>query len=120
MTSTGTCPPRKERRGASCRETGESDDETIFLQDFSEGYLTYDPVPPIILTMATILDTLRRAIKASAKSRYQLWQETGIDQSQLSRLMQGKGGVSIESLEKLAAALDLNITIQPKQKRRGR
>ena len=70
--------------------------------------------------MATILDTLRRAIKASAKSRYQLWQETGIDQSQLSRLMQGKGGVSIESLEKLAAALDLNITIQPKQKRRGR
>ena len=70
--------------------------------------------------MAKILDTLRRAIESSDKSRYQLWQETGIDQSQLSRLMRGKSSLSIESLEKLAAALDLTITIEPKQKRKGR
>ena len=71
-----------------------------------------------ILTMATILDSLRRAIEASKKSRYQLWRETGIDQGQLSRLMQGKSGLSVDSLERLAKALGLKITITPKRKGR--
>ena len=77
-------------------------------------------VVPTILTMATILDTLRRAIKASDKTRYQLWRETGIDQGQLSRLMQGKSGLSVESLERLAKALGLTITIETKTRKKGR
>jgi transcriptional regulator with XRE-family HTH domain len=64
--------------------------------------------------MSQIFDTIRRAIEASGKTRYRLSKETGIDQAQLSRLMSGKEGVSVENLERLADALGLEIIIRPK------
>ena len=63
--------------------------------------------------MSRILDTIRRAIEVGNKTRYKLSQETGIDQAQLSRLMAGKEGVSVENLERLAEALGLQIIIRP-------
>jgi transcriptional regulator with XRE-family HTH domain len=63
--------------------------------------------------MAAILDTLRRAIREGDKSRYRLAQESGLAESALSRLMSGERGLSIEAAEKLAAALELVITIGP-------
>ena len=60
---------------------------------------------------------LRQAIKASAKSRYQLWQETGIDQATLSRFMNGKGGLSVSNWDKLADCLGLDLVARPKSKR---
>jgi transcriptional regulator with XRE-family HTH domain len=62
-----------------------------------------------------LLDQLREAIEASSKSRYRLWKETGIFQSVLSRLMAGKRGISLDGLELLADALDMEIVLRPKQ-----
>ena len=56
-----------------------------------------------------ICDEIRRAIAASDKSRYRLWQETGISQSHLSQFMARTKGLSIEALERLADCLDLEI-----------
>jgi DNA-binding Xre family transcriptional regulator len=68
-----------------------------------------------IATMSYVFDTIRKAIETGSKTRYRLSKETGIDQAQLSRLMSGKEGVSMENLERLVAALDLEIVIRPKK-----
>ena len=70
--------------------------------------------------MPPIYDDIRRAIKASDKTCYRLWQETGISQSRLSQLMGDTKGMSVEGLERLADALDLEITVRPKRRRKGR
>jgi transcriptional regulator with XRE-family HTH domain len=70
--------------------------------------------------MAPILSELRDAIRASAKTRYRLAKETGISEGQLSRLMSGQGGLSIDALERLAAALGLDVTVRKQQKRKTR
>ena len=74
----------------------------------------------MILPMGQILDQIREAIQTSGKSRYRIWKETGITQAQLSRLLSGERGLSIEALEKLAEYLGLEVTLKPKQKRKGR
>ena len=75
------------------------------------------PMPPIY-------DDIRAAITASDKSRYRLWQETGISQGHLSEFMAGTKGLSVEALERLADCLGLEITAQPtkrsKTSRKGR
>jgi DNA-binding Xre family transcriptional regulator len=71
-----------------------------------------------ILCMSKVLDEIRKAIEASNETRYQLWKETGIKQSQLSRLMSGQSGVSVKNLERLAEALGLEIIIR--RQRKGR
>jgi len=68
--------------------------------------------------MSKILDTIRQAIEAGSKTRYRIWQETGISQSQLSKLMRGKRGLSIEALERLAEYLNLEISIRPKKRKK--
>ncbi len=70
--------------------------------------------------MSKVLDQMRRHIKASGQTRYAIWKATGIDQSQLSRLMSGSAGLSYEALEWLADYLGLEIVIRPKRKRKGR
>jgi transcriptional regulator with XRE-family HTH domain len=67
--------------------------------------------------MAGILEAIRREIKASGLSRYAISKETGIDQAQLSRLMNGKFGLRIDTLEILADFLGLEILIRPKRKK---
>ena len=66
-----------------------------------------------MLTMPPIYDDIRQAIAASDKSRYRLWQETGISQGQLSEFMAGTKGLSVEALETLAECLELEITVRP-------
>lgn len=67
--------------------------------------------------MSRILQQIRKAIEASDKTRYRLSKETGIAQSQLSRLMSGQAGLSYENLEKLADALGLEIIIRPAKRK---
>ena len=69
------------------------------------------------MDMSQILDAIRKAILAGDKTRYRLWKETGIDQGQLSKLMSGEKGLSLDNLERLCEALDLTITIGPKRRR---
>lgn len=68
--------------------------------------------------MGQIYEAIRKAIEAGGKTRYRLWKETGISQAQLSRLMSGESGLSVESLERLANALGLEIVIRRQQKER--
>ncbi|MCP3906011.1 MAG: helix-turn-helix transcriptional regulator [Planctomycetes bacterium] len=70
--------------------------------------------------MCRLFDELRAAIERSDMSRYAISKATGIDQGQLSRLMDGTGGLSVERLEQLADALDLEIVVRPRRKRKGR
>lgn len=66
-------------------------------------------------------DQIRQAIETCGKTRYQIGQETDIDQATLSRFMSGKGGLSIPVLDRLGEYLGLNITTESKpRKAKGR
>ena len=81
-------------------------------------YWTYDLAYGTISLMSKLLNAIRQAIEQSDTSRYRMSIDLGIDQSQLARIMAGKSGLSLESLEKLAEYLDLEITIKPKHNKR--
>ena len=68
--------------------------------------------------MGRILDAICEAIEASDKTRYRIAKDTGISQAQLSRLMSGERGLSIDTLERLADYLELKITFLPKSRQR--
>jgi len=70
--------------------------------------------------MARVLDQIRKAIRQSGSTRYAISKGTGISEAQLSRLMAGRAGLSIESLERLAEHLELEIAIRPKQPKKGK
>lgn len=74
----------------------------------------------MILMMASILDDIRKAIQVSGKSRYRISKETGMSEGQLSELMAGTKGLSIEALERLAYYLGLEIVVRQKRPRKGR
>jgi transcriptional regulator with XRE-family HTH domain len=74
----------------------------------------------IITSMAKIIETFRKAVKASGKSQAVLARESGVTEGQLSRLMSGERGLGADNLEKLADALGLKITVAPKTQRKSR
>lgn len=65
-----------------------------------------------------IYDELRRAIKDSPKSQQALSDEVGINLVSLNRFVHGHRGVSVETAEKLAAALGMKIEVKGKRKRK--
>jgi len=73
-----------------------------------------------ILSMAELLNRIRQAIAASGQTRYRISQETGIAQSQLSRLMSREAGVSIDTAERLAKYLGLEIVIRRRTRTKTR
>lgn len=66
--------------------------------------------------MAQLIESIRAAIEASGETRYRIAKDTGIAESQLSRLMNGERGLSVDTLERLADYLGLRIVIEPKSK----
>ena len=74
----------------------------------------------MIPVMTPILDDIRKAIESSDVTRYRISKDTGINESQLSALMAGTKGLSIEALEKLADYLGLEVATRPKRKREKR
>ena len=70
--------------------------------------------------MADILDMTRKAIEQSGKTRYAISKETGISECQLSLLMKGTRGLRFDTLERLLENLGLEVTIQPKKRRKKR
>jgi predicted transcriptional regulator len=66
--------------------------------------------------MAGLLDTLRRAIRDSGKSRYRIAQESGLTQAALSRFVNRKNGLGVESAEALARVLGLRIVVSKARK----
>lgn len=64
-----------------------------------------------------ILENIRQAIATSGKSRYQISQETGINQTVLFRIVHG-GGCSIETADKLCKYLGLEL--KPRRRKASR
>ena len=59
----------------------------------------------------SLSDQIRRAIDQSGLSRYQIAQETGIDESALSKFYTGKRGINSKTLDTLGDFLGLRIVI---------
>jgi len=57
----------------------------------------------------TFSDELRQAVDACGLSRYRICKELGIAESTLSRFMSGERGLTMKSLDRLAALLDLHV-----------
>ncbi len=66
--------------------------------------------------MSEILNQVRQLIESSGESRYSIWKATGIPQGQLSRLMSGQSGLSLDSLERLLQHLGHEIKITKRRK----
>ncbi|MGH7129569.1 MAG: helix-turn-helix domain-containing protein, partial [Planctomycetaceae bacterium] len=56
------------------------------------------------------IDQIRRSLAESGKTRAQISQQTGIDESTLSRFWHGERFLSAAALDKLAEHLGLNVT----------
>jgi hypothetical protein len=61
-------------------------------------------------------DRLRRAVRESEATRYALSKTTGISQAVLCRFVAGTAGMSLDSIDKLVDALNLEI----RPRKRGR
>jgi len=59
-----------------------------------------------------ITETLRSAIKASRLTHYRLAQQAGIRPQQLDYFMSGQRGLRIETIDKLAPVLGLELRPQ--------
>ncbi len=69
--------------------------------------------------MSKTIKTLIRAVEDSDESRHQIARGSGIHASQLCRLVKGIFGLNIETAERLADYLGLEIVVRPKAKKRG-
>jgi transcriptional regulator with XRE-family HTH domain len=67
--------------------------------------------------MAKLTDAIRSAIKASDQTPYAIAKGAGVARSQLSRLLSGESGLSVDAIERVADYLGLRITIEPKGKK---
>lgn len=68
------------------------------------------------LGMAKLTDAIRSAIKTSDQTPYAIAKGAGVARSQLSRLLSGESGLSVDTIERLADYLELRITVEPKGK----
>jgi hypothetical protein len=59
-------------------------------------------------------DQMRRAINESGMSRYAICKHIGIDQSTMSKFMNGKGGMSVAALDRLGELLGLRVVAERK------
>lgn len=59
---------------------------------------------------------IQEAIRASDETPYAIAKGAGVARSQLSRLLSGESGLSVDSIERLADYLGLRITIELKGK----
>ena len=67
-------------------------------------------------TSKTFSDQVRGAVVGSGLSRYRICKEIRITESTMSRFMNGKGGLSMASLDRLANLLGLEIVTRTKTK----
>ena len=56
-------------------------------------------------------DQVRWAVAASGRSRYSICKALGLAEATMSRFMNGRGGLSMDTLDALADLLDLNIVV---------
>ncbi|MCE9543997.1 MAG: helix-turn-helix domain-containing protein [Planctomycetia bacterium] len=64
---------------------------------------------PAMAGKLPISETLRRAILSADKTRYQIWKETGVAQSTLSKFVNGHEALSLAAIDKVAECLGLEL-----------
>jgi transcriptional regulator with XRE-family HTH domain len=64
-----------------------------------------------------ILDTIRRAIEESGKTRYRIAKDLHWNESHLSKFMRGEAGLSVERMMALVEYLGMELIIRPKKGR---
>jgi transcriptional regulator with XRE-family HTH domain len=62
-------------------------------------------------------DQIRKAIDSSGFSRYAICKKIEVDQSTMSRFMNGSGGLSMDVLDRLADFLGLIVGALPEAKK---
>jgi transcriptional regulator with XRE-family HTH domain len=70
--------------------------------------------------MSRLLETIRVAIQASNETPAAIARGAGVAKSQLSRMLSGERGLSVDTLERLADYLGLELVIRAKRGRKGR
>jgi len=71
--------------------------------------------------MGNLTRAIAAAVKASGETPYAIAKGAGVNRSQLSRLLSGERGLSVDAIERLAEHLRLEIVIRPKRgARKGR
>ena len=68
------------------------------------------------MTVKRFSDQVRDAVEASGMSRYAICKAIGLPQSAMSRFMTGKGGLSMDTLDKLAELLGFYVATRPRRK----
>ncbi|MFC1634558.1 helix-turn-helix domain-containing protein [Planctomycetota bacterium] len=63
------------------------------------------------------MERIAQAIKNSKHSRYEIWQNTGVDQSVLHRIVNG-GRCNIETADRLCKFLGLELVEKKRKKRK--
>ena len=64
-------------------------------------------------------DQIRERVEASGRSRYAICKAIGFNQGAMSRFMSGKGGLSLDVLDRLAELLGLTVAVKPETKEKG-
>ncbi len=68
---------------------------------------------------STISEQLRQAILASEKSRYRIWQETGVSQASLCKFISGTTGLTLANIDAIGQCLGLDLVAKVERKKRG-
>jgi len=66
-----------------------------------------------------VSERLKRAIRESGMSRYAISQASGVDQATLSKFMSGQRGLTLDSVDKLAGVLGLEMRLITEGKRKS-
>ena len=59
-------------------------------------------------------------MKSSGMSRYAIAKALGVAESTMSRFVNGKGGLSMEYLDRLGELLGLHVVVRPTKKQGGK
>jgi len=70
------------------------------------------------MTKKKLSDEIREAVLASGMSRYAIAKALGVAESTMSRFVNGKGGLSMDYVDRLAGLLGLHIVVKASNKRR--
>jgi plasmid maintenance system antidote protein VapI len=68
------------------------------------------------MNTAKLSDEIRAAVNSSGLSRYAIAKALGIAESTMSRFMNGKGGLSMDYIDRLGELLGLHIVAKPTKK----
>lgn len=68
----------------------------------------------------TITERLREVVRTSGASQAEVARHTGIGPAALSRFMSGQGGLSLNSLDALASAVQVTLVTEDEWERRQR